>query len=790
MRTLIQSITRIILLLAFIPGAVAQNPVAPMGEPGGDKTLSPYFFIKSDEPGVDQMPLKETSADVTIAGVIADVVVSQVYENKGTRPIEAVYVFPASTRAAVYAMRMTIGERVIEAKIQEKEEARKNYEEAKAQGRSASLLEQQRPNVFQMNVANIMPGDIIKVELKYTELLVPEKGVYEFVYPTVVGPRYSNTPIADATPSEKWVANPYLTEGSTVPYGFDISTRINAGMAIRDLQCKSHEVNIKFKGMKTADVVLKEPGKDGGNRDYVLQYRLSGGKIETGVLLFPGKDENFFVAMIEGPQAPRPEQIPPREYVFIVDISGSMSGFPLETSKKLMKELLGDLKPTDVFNVMLFAGSSSVMSPTSIPATKENIDKAIAHLSNQRGGGGTELISALQRALALPGTENFARTFVIATDGYVSVEKEAFKLIKNNLGNANFFAFGIGSSVNRYIIEGIAKTGQGEAFVVLNGNEAASKAARFKEYISSPVLSHIEVSFPGFEAYDIQPANLPDVFAERPVMVIGKYRGNPSGNIVLSGIGGEGAYKTSLPLAEASSGAENAALRYLWARQRIADLDDYATTGDPQEAVTALGLKYNLLTQYTSFVAIDSEVRNSEGNPTTVTQPLPLPQGVSNNAVGGAVSYSFSNSAANGRTMKSVQYAPPQNVEVREVVADRIDVGLDLEEETPESEVFMIVETAPAFKDGEAAMMEFFRTNLRYPDMAKQSNITGKVMVEFVVNKDGSVSDVKVIRGVGGGCDEEAIRLVKLTSGKWNPGKQRGRAVRVKMVLPIEFRLK
>ncbi len=179
----------------------------------GDRTLSPYFFVKSDDPSTDQLPLKATTVVADIAGVIADVKVTQVYRNEGRRALEAIYIFPASTRAAVYGMKMTIGERTITATIKKREEARAAYEQAKQEGRSASLLEQQRPNVFQMNVANILPGDEIKTELHYTELITPTSGTYEFVYPTVVGPRYSNQPANTAPPAERWSQNPYLHQG-------------------------------------------------------------------------------------------------------------------------------------------------------------------------------------------------------------------------------------------------------------------------------------------------------------------------------------------------------------------------------------------------------------------------------------------------------------------------------------------------------------------------------------------------------------------------------------------------
>jgi len=244
-----------------------------------DKTLSPYFFVKSDDPTVDQLPLKSTSAKVNIAGVIADVTVTQVYKNEGKKALEAIYVFPASTRAAVYGMKMSIGKRVIEAKINKREEARRQYEQARDAGKSASLLEQQRPNVFQMNMANIMPGDEIKVELKYAELIIPTDRVYEFAYPTVVGPRYSNQAAETAPPSEHWVKNPYLHEGEAPTYVFDITVHIAAGLPIKEITSSAHKVKTVYTGPTTATVTLDKSEKQDGNRDCILRYRLDGDSI-------------------------------------------------------------------------------------------------------------------------------------------------------------------------------------------------------------------------------------------------------------------------------------------------------------------------------------------------------------------------------------------------------------------------------------------------------------------------------------------------------------------------------
>jgi len=617
-----------------------------------DRTLSPYFLVQSEDPSVDRLPLKATAAAVRIAGVIADVTVTQTYKNEGRHALEAIYVFPGSTRAAVYGMRMTIGKRTIEAVVQERAQARQAYEQARQQGRTASLLEQQRPNVFQMNVANIMPGDEIKVELRYTELLVPTEGVYEFVYPTVVGPRYSNQPAAAAPATERWVENPYQHQGQAPLYTFDIDVTLSAGLPIEKVTCPSHKTDVAFDGASVAHVKLDATESHGGNRDFVLRYGLGGAQVQSGLLLFQGKDESFFLLMVQPPRRVSLDQIPPREYIFVVDVSGSMHGFPLEVSKKLLADLIGHLRPTDTFNVLLFSGGNAVMAESSLPASPENIRRAITLIDQQQGGGGTELLPALRRALALPRTEGVSRTIVIATDGYVAVEKESFDLIRSNLDRSNVFAFGIGTAVNRFLIEGIARSGMGEPFVVARPEDAPAQAEKFRSYVQSPVLTDVKVDFGRFAAYDVEPPAVPDVLAERPVIVFGKWRGRADGKISVRGSGGEGPYVQTFDVSRSRPSADNGALRYLWARHRIAVLGDYQKVrgdGDAAKEITRLGLAYNLLTDYTSFVAIDQLVRNTDGRVETVKQPLPLPQGVSDLAVGnGAAKMAYAPASAVG----------------------------------------------------------------------------------------------------------------------------------------------
>jgi Ca-activated chloride channel family protein len=603
----------------------------------GDRTLAPYFFIESDHALTDPFPLKETTVSVKINGVIADVSITQTYMNNGSDPLHGQYIFPASTRAAVHGMYMTIGEHTVTARIKERKTAQQTFKTAKKEGKSASLLEQQRPNVFSMNVANIMPGDTVDIELRYTEYLVPTGGIYAFVFPTVVGPRYAGQQESMTTPVDRWIKSPYLPEDTDHPTVFRMGVQITSGIPIADIACPSHRIETIWENEKTAEILLAESEKNGGNRDFILNYRLAGKKIQSGLMLYEGKTENFFLLMAEPPGQVQPDTLPPREYIFVVDVSGSMHGFPLNTAKTLLRRLISSLDAGDRFNLLLFAGGSRLMSPTSLSATSDNIRQAIGLIDETQGGGGTELYQALKRGLALPHDDTTARTILIITDGYISAEKDVFQLIHNNLDTANLFAFGIGSSVNRYLIEGMASAGQGAPFVVTDPGHALQAVDQFRQYVASPVLTHIKLGFDGFTTYDVEPTHIPDLFASRPIVVFGKWRGRPEGTIRISGMTGNGSFQQSLSVTDTRPLAANSALPYLWARKRIARLSDFGHGENKKERraeVTSLGLTYNLLTPYTSFVAVDNRVRNRSGQAKTVKQPLPLPLHVSNLAVG------------------------------------------------------------------------------------------------------------------------------------------------------------
>jgi Ca-activated chloride channel family protein len=435
-------------------------------------------------------------------------------------------------------------------------------------------------------------------------------------------------------------ATAHLPEGVQSNTAFELSVQLHAPLPVSEVASHTHKLEVQGVGTRGVTLALADEGvRD--NRDFILEYRLGGEHTASGLMLYRAPDapnaENFFLALVEPPKQVAPVQINPRDYIFVVDISGSMHGHPLNTARALLRDLIGGLRPSDSFNVVLFSGSNRVLAPQSVPATQANIARAIKTIEQMGGGGSTEIVPALRRAAALPKPADVSRSVIVVTDGYVAVENEVFQLVRRNLDRFNVFAFGIGSAVNRHLIEGLARAGQGEAFIVTQPEHAAAQAQRLRHMIDAPVLTQLKARFIGLEVYDVEPAALPDVMGGRPVLLWGKWRGDPMGaQLILEGQAADGTH-TDVVNAP-SPDPDAAALKHLWARQRIAQLaDEEALSGGQtqREPITALGLKYGLLTSYTSFIAVDHVVR-TQVPAVPVNQPLPLPTGVSNLAVAAA----------------------------------------------------------------------------------------------------------------------------------------------------------
>jgi Ca-activated chloride channel family protein len=444
-------------------------------------------------------------------------------------------------------------------------------------------------------------------------------------------------------------------------YKWSASVKIAAGMTISAVTSPSHRISPRFTGKST--VQIETDDEYGGNRDYVLRYRLDGDEIETGLLLYEdpsGQGDNYFLLMAQPPKRTAPRAWVPREYIFVIDVSGSMSGFPLDTAKQIMRGLFAGLRTEDRFNMLFFSGGNQVMAEESVPATRENVHRAIDMLDGQRGGGGTELLGALRTALALPRRPEMATTVTVITDGYVTVEKETYALIRQSLGQASLFAFGTGSSVNRAIIEAMARAGMGEPFFALSPAEGRERAKELIRMVEAPLLSDVALELEGFDAYDVEPPTIPNLYASRPLIVFGKYRGRAGGELVIRGTDANGKLERTLRVADSEPSDDLVALRYLWARDRIERLSDdlsLAYDAETEKKITELGLSHRLMTAYTSFVAVDSQVRNRGEAPVEVRQPLPMPEGVSNQAIYGMSGFGHGGGASgsmNGSSMNSI----------------------------------------------------------------------------------------------------------------------------------------
>ncbi|HEX8567938.1 MAG TPA: TonB family protein [Pyrinomonadaceae bacterium] len=572
-------------------------------------------------------PLKNTNVKAEISGFLARVRVRQEFENNFADKIEAVYVFPLSQNAAVDQMTMHVGERTIAGRIMKKEEARQVYETAKTEGKTAALLDQNRPNIFTQAVANILPGEKITVEISYVEALKYEDGAYEFVFPTVVAPRYNPAQVADANVTSAVAAT---------RAGHDISIEVNldAGVPVENVASKVHEIESAMLSASRRVVKLKNE-KDIPNRDFVLRYDVSGKKIADAVLAHRDKRGGFFTLMLQPPDTISYEDATPKEIVFVLDTSGSMSGFPIEKAKEAMRRALDGLHPFDTFNLITFAGETHVLFDKPVPASVENLRKAQELLEGTEGSGGTEMMTAIRAAFEPSGSNSHVRIVCFMTDGQVGNEAEIIAEVQKHR-NARVFSFGIGESVNRFLLDKIAEEGRGEAAYVSLTDDGSAAAKRFHERVRSPLLTDISIDWNGLPVDDVYPNRILDLFSAKPIILHGRFTKSASGTIRLKGKRFGQDFVREIPVVFPENEAQHDVLATLWARTRIDDLMSQDWNGiqkgkardEVQNTITQLGLEYNLLTQFTSFVAVEDRIVTDGNQPARrVEVPVETPAG-------------------------------------------------------------------------------------------------------------------------------------------------------------------
>ena len=601
------------LFVCAVPSLLAQN-------------VTQGSLFASDKKGVQlgACPLKHTAVTVDVSGFVARVRVVQDFENPFPEPIEAVYTFPLSQNGAVDRMSMLIGTRTIRGKILKREEARQVYETARSEGKTAALLDQERPNIFTQSVANVMPGESVRVEISYVETLNYENGAYEFVFPMTVRPRYIPNGVQDAAK----ISPPIAAERA----GHDVSitVNLNAGVPVESIRSGSHEIEQINFSPGNSKVSLKNE-KAIPNKDFILRYDVTGKRVEDAVIAHRSERGGFFTLILQPPDFPAPEDRTPKEIVFVLDTSGSMHGFPIEKAKEAMKLSLEGLYPDDTFNLITFAGETSVLFDGPVPATQANIELAQAFLDEHRGGGGTEMMKAIKAALDPSDSKEHLRIVCFMTDGYVGNENEIIAEVQRH-PKARVFSFGIGDSVNRFLLDKMAEAGRGEVEYVSLSDDGSKAAKRFYERVRSPMLTDISIDWNGLGVTDVYPSKPGDLFSAKPVIVTGRFARGGKGSIKLKGNVAGQPYEREIAVTLPDAEPANDSLASLWARRRVDQLSNEALNSPKAEAlnkqITDLALEFGLMTQFTSFVAVEEKVVNQNGQPVRVEVPIEIPEGV------------------------------------------------------------------------------------------------------------------------------------------------------------------
>ncbi len=602
-----------------------------------DSPGSGALMAKVDEKEVP-MPLKHTDVRASVSGYIGSVEVVQQFHNPYSSKIEAVYVFPLPHNAAVNEFIMTIGERRIRGIIRERKEAEEIYQQAKRQGYVASLLTEERPNVFTQSVANIEPGKEIDVTIRYFHTLEYVDGWYEFVFPMVVGPRFNPPGTTDgvgaaargqAGASGQRTEVQYLKPGERSGHDISLRVDVDAGVAIEEFRCATHDVTHASASSNQLSIALKP--EDGlPNRDFVLRYRVAGEKIKSDLLTHRDERGGYFTLMLYPPREVGNLARQPLELVFVLDCSGSMNGRPIAQAKAAVERGLGLLRPGDSFQIINFSISAVQLGPAPLDATPENVQRGRSYLRSLHGEGGTMMIEGIKAALDFPHDPQRLRFVCFLTDGYIGNEAEILGEIHQRLGASRIFSFGIGSSVNRYLIDHMAKAGRGAVAYLGSRDEAAKVMEDFFERISHPGLTDLAIDWGGMQVSEVFPRALPDLFVGRPVILTGRFQGNAASIRVAGKVAGE-RVEFAVPVDADDATATHPGLPSVWARMKIADLAEqstYAPSAELPEQIKHVALDYGLMSAFTAFVAVDSTRRTEGAEGTTVPVAVPVPEGV------------------------------------------------------------------------------------------------------------------------------------------------------------------
>jgi len=619
------------------------------------------LYVQSIKGNPLVFPLKYTDVQAKVTGNVSRVEVTQTFENPFSTPLEATYIFPLPDEAAVDNMEIRIGDRTIKGNIKKRQEAVAIYEQAKKQGRTAGLLEQERANIFTQSLANIQPGEQIDVIIRYTDSLKFVGGSYEFVFPMVVGSRYiSGTTIdentvgggsapapmtlnkdTDLVPDASRLNAPILPPGTRSGHDINVTVDIEAGVEIKDVHSPSHQIQLERQDQRMRVTLSRRDTIP--NKDLILRYQVAGDRTQTTVLSQTDNRGGHFAVYLIPAIEYNPDQFVPKDVVFLIDTSGSQSGEPLTKCQELMRRFINGLYPHDTFTIIDFSDTTRQLSPVPLANTAQNRNRAIKYINQLNASGGTQLMRGIQAVLNFPEVDpGRLRSIVLLTDGYIGNENQILAEVQRYLKLGNrLHSFGTGSSVNRFLLNRIAEIGRGISRIVRYDEPTEELAEQFFGQINNPVLTNIHLYWQGEgEPPIIYPATPPDLFAEQPLVLFGCKKDARPGRLEVTGtIAGGQQYQQSFELNFEDRG--NPAIAQLWGRARIKDLMNQMVKGETKvgvETVTDTALTYQLLSHYTAFIAVSDEVRvNPNNHSVSVQVPVEIPEGISYQGIFGDV---------------------------------------------------------------------------------------------------------------------------------------------------------
>ncbi|MBX2824210.1 MAG: marine proteobacterial sortase target protein [Gammaproteobacteria bacterium] len=610
---------------------INDGPAAHIDPPDFDAVTSGTLYFEDVNRYLDAAILN-SSVHMKINGIVARVSTLQTFSNTSPHWLEGIYVFPLPENAAVNAMEIVVGERTIKGQIAEKQQAEAAYRKAKSSGQLTSLVSRERPNLFTTRIANIAPGESISITLTYTQTITYRNERFSLTFPMTLTPRYSNASVTDVAAITPPQFDRHSINGPSTTLQIDFP----ANQSLSTISSPSHQVTLSESDSFTTLTLVGPVPMD---RDFVLHWSPAFGAeptVSTWQENVEGRD--YLLAMIVPPDARSLLRDIPRELILVMDTSGSMAGQSMLAARQALHTALDGLRSGDRFNIIAFDSDAYNLFPASRVATEDPLRQARRFVQSLQAEGGTEMSEALRRALANP-VEGYLRQVVFFTDGSIGNENQLFRQIEQQLRHARLFTVGIGSAPNDWFMKKAAQLGRGTFTFVPHISAAPEKINALLKQIDTPALTDLDIEWYGDTA-ELAPSPLQDLYAGEPLVFSAELGPNTTGFIV-RGMQGDVPWEQDVTLAETT--VSNTGLSTVWANRKIASLLDLQrTNGEPElykNRITQIALDHQLVSPYTSFVAIDKNPVRAEGEPLESTRlanllpagstmrPLHLPTG-------------------------------------------------------------------------------------------------------------------------------------------------------------------